>query len=144
MSGGLRVTLKRRLWLAVGAAAALAVVLLILNARRPAARVAVVPITRETLSTSISSNGKVEPISPYSMRAEMDTFVTRVLATEGQAVHRGQLLIELDDAAELAALNQARAQLATATDALRTAQSGGRADARAKVTGDVASAGGRR
>ncbi|MGB6199785.1 MAG: biotin/lipoyl-binding protein, partial [Candidatus Acidiferrales bacterium] len=132
--------LKRRLWLVLAAAVALTVLLLILNARRPAPRVAVVPITRENLSTSISSNGKVEPISPYSMRAQMDTFVTKVLATEGQSVHRGQLLLELDDATELAALSQARAQLATEEDALRAAQSGGRADERAKVTGDVAAA----
>jgi HlyD family secretion protein len=138
------VALKKRLWLGLGIAVALAVVLLILNWRRPAPRVAVVPITRENLSTSISSNGKVEPIAPYSMRAEMDTYVTRVYATEGQAVHRGQLLVQLDDAAERAALDQARAQLALEEDALRSAQSGGRADARAKVTGDVAAADARR
>ena len=137
-------TLKRRLWLGLGAAATLVVVLLILNWRRPAPRVAVVPITRENLSSSISSNGKVEPIAPHSIRAEMDTFVTRVLVTEGQAVHRGQLLLELDATAERAALDQARAQLATEEDALRAAQSGGRADQRAKVTGDVISADARR
>jgi HlyD family secretion protein len=144
VSGGMRLALKRRLWLLLGAAVALTVVLLILNARRPAPRVAVVPITRENLSTSISSNGKVEPISPYSMRAEMDTFVTKVFVNEGQPVHRGQLLLELDDAAELAALNQARAQLSAQQDALRSAQAGGRADERAKVTGAVASADARR
>ena len=144
MSGGMRVALKRRLWLVLGIAVALAVLLLILNWRRPAPRVAVVPITRENLSTSISSNGKVEPIAPYSMRAEMDTYVTHVYATEGQAVHRGQLLVELDDAAERAALDQARAQLASEEDALRSAQSGGRADARAKYSGDVAAADARR
>lgn len=136
--------LKRRLWLGLGIVVALTVLLLILNARRPAPRVAVVPVTRENLSTSISSNGKVEPIAPYSMRAEMDTYVTRVLATEGQTVHRGQLLVELDDAAELAALDQARAQLATEEDALRSAQAGGRADERAKFSGDVAAADARR
>jgi HlyD family secretion protein len=140
----MRVALKRRLWLVLGIAVALAVLLLILNWRRPAPRVAVVPITRENLSTSISSNGKVEPIAPYSMRAEMDTYVTHVYATEGQAVHRGQLLVELDDAAERAALDQARAQLASEEDALRSAQSGGRADARAKYSGDAAAADARR
>lgn len=133
-------TPKKRLWLVVGSAVALTVLLLVLNWRRPAPRVAVVPITRETLSTSISSNGKVEPISPQSIRAEMDTFVTKVFATEGQTVHRGQLLLQLDDTAERAALDQARAQLATEEDALRAAQAGGRPDQRAKFTGDVASA----
>jgi HlyD family secretion protein len=143
MGGGTRLALKKRLWLAVGVAVALTVVLLILNARRPAPGVAVAPITRENLSTSISSNGKVEPISPYSIRAESDTFVTKVYAIEGQAVHRGQLLLELDDTAERAALDQARAQLATELDAQRSAQAGGRADQRAKFTGDVAAAGAR-
>jgi HlyD family secretion protein len=140
----MRLALKRRLWLVLGIAVALTILLLILNWRRPAPRVAVVPITRENLSTSISSNGKVEPIAPYSMRAEMDTYVTRVFATEGQTVHRGQLLVQLDDAAARAALDQARAQLTTEEDALRSAQTGGRADARAKFSGDVAAADARR
>ena len=144
MGGGTRLALKKRLWLVLGAAVGLTVLLLLLNARRPAARVAVVPVTRENLSTSISSNGKVEPISPHSLRAEMDTFVTKVYATEGQSVKRGQLLLELDDAAASAALDQARAQLAAEQDDLRAAQAGGRADQSAKFAGDVAAADARR
>ena len=137
-------TLKKRLWLGLSAAAALVIVFLVLNWRRPAPRVAVAPITRENLSTSISSNGKVEPIDPHPIRAEMDTFVKRVLVTEGQVVHRGQLLLELDATAELAALDQAREQLASEEEALRDAQAGGRPDERAKVQGAVVAADARR
>jgi len=56
---------------------------------------AVKPV-RENLVASVSSNGKVEPISPYVMRAQLDTFVEKVHVLEGQAVKKGQLLLELD------------------------------------------------
>ena len=65
-------TLSRRVWSLLGFAMLLAVVLLYLNGRRPSARVAVVQASRQTLSSSISSNGKVEPIVPYSLRAKFD------------------------------------------------------------------------
>ncbi|MGB6596343.1 MAG: hypothetical protein WBE70_04390, partial [Candidatus Acidiferrum sp.] len=52
-----------------------------LSGRRPAAKISTVTPTRENLVSSISSNGKVEPISPNAMRAQLDTFVEKVLVT---------------------------------------------------------------
>ncbi|HYT08884.1 MAG TPA: hypothetical protein VEL77_14665, partial [Rugosimonospora sp.] len=63
-------TLSRRVWLLLALAVALVVVLLYLNSRRPSARVAVVQASHQTFRSSISSNGKVEPIMPYSLRAK--------------------------------------------------------------------------
>jgi len=133
-------TLSRRVWLLLGFAMLLAVVLLYLNSRRPSARVAVVQATRETFRSSISSNGKVEPITTYSLRAKFDGFVERVVAAEGKNAKKGDLLLTLNDRDILAQLAQARAQLASQQDDLRAAQAGGRADQAAKLSADLKSA----
>lgn len=133
-------TLSRRVWLLLGLATIVVVVLLYLNSRRPSARVAVVQASRETFRSSISSNGKVEPIIPYSLRAKFDGFVERVIAAEGKSVKKGELLLTLDGRAIRSQLDQARAQLAAQEDDLRAAKAGGRADQAAKVASDLRSA----
>lgn len=133
-------TLSRRVWFLLGFAVLLVIVLLYLNSRRPSARVAVVQASRETFRSSISSNGKVEPIMPYSLRAKFDGFVDHVIATEGKNVKKGDPLLTINDRDIRAQLDQARAQLATQQDELRAAKAGGRADQAAKLGADVKSA----
>jgi HlyD family secretion protein len=133
-------TLSRRVWLLVGLATLLIALLLYLNERRPAARVAVVQADRENLSSAVTSNGKVEPIAPYSLRAKFDGFVDRVIAVEGTNVKAGELLLTLDDRDMRAQLDQARAQLTSQQDDLRAAQAGGRADQAARLAADLRSA----
>jgi HlyD family secretion protein len=133
-------TLSRRVWLLLGFAILLGAFLLYLNSRRPSARVAVVQASRETFRSSISSNGKVEPIMPYSLRAKFDGFLDRVVATEGKNVKKGDLLLTMDDRDIRAQLDQARAQLALQEDDLRAARAGGRADQAAKLGADLKSA----
>jgi HlyD family secretion protein len=116
------------------------VVLLYLNSRRPSARVAIVQASRQTFRSSISSNGKVEPITPSSLRAKFDGFVDRVVAAEGKNVKKGEVLLSLDDRDIRAQLDQARAQLALQEDDLRAARAGGRADQAAKLGADLRSA----
>jgi HlyD family secretion protein len=133
-------TLSRRVWLLLAFAILLVVFLLYLNSRRPSARVAVVQASHQTFRSSISSNGKVEPITPYSLRAKFDGFVDRVIAAEGKNVKKGDLLVTLNDRDIRAQLDQARAQLASQQDDLRAARAGGRADQTARLGADVRSA----
>jgi HlyD family secretion protein len=133
-------TLSRRVWLLLGFVLLLVVFLLYLNSRRPSARVAVVQASHQTFRSTISSNGKVEPITPYSLRAKFDGFVDRVIAAEGKNVKKGDLLVTLNDRDIRSQLNQARAQLASQQDDLRAARAGGRADQTAKLGADVRSA----
>jgi HlyD family secretion protein len=133
-------TLSRRVWLLLGLAVALVVFLLYLNSRRPSARVAVVQASRQTFRSSITSNGKAEPITPYSLRAKFDGFVDRVIAAEGKNVKKGELLLTLNDRDIRAQLSQARAQLASQEDDLHAARTGGRADQSAKLGADLRSA----
>ncbi|HTQ62572.1 MAG TPA: efflux RND transporter periplasmic adaptor subunit [Candidatus Solibacter sp.] len=108
--------------------------------RKPAAKIAAVTPTRENLVSSISSNGKVEPISPYVMRARLDTFVKKIYVTEGQKVKKGQLLMELNVKEAAAQLAETRAKLLSAQDDLKAARAGGKVDEAAKITTDLAKA----
>jgi|SRR5579859_387964 len=111
-----------------------------LSGRKPAAKISAVTPTRENLVSSISSNGKVEPISPYVLRAQLDTFIEKIFVTEGQQVKKGQLLLELNVKEAAAQLAETRAKLLRAQEDLRAAKAGGKADEAAKVAGDLAKA----
>jgi HlyD family secretion protein len=129
--------LGRRLWLLVGALLALTAVLVFLSGRGSTASVAVADVLRENLSSVVSSNGKVEPVTPRSFRAGFAAFVAHVYAVEGQQVKRGQLIFALDDQEPRAELQQARADLAEQEDALRSAKAGGHAGQAAKAAADL-------
>lgn len=104
-----------------------------LSGRKPVPSIHAVTPMRENLVSSISSNGKVEPIAPYVMRAQLDTFVEKVRAKEGQAVRKGQLILELGVKDAAARLSEARSKLLQAQDDLRAAKAGGRTDDAARV-----------
>jgi len=132
--------LRNRILLYLLLAGALAYVLVGLSGRKPVPKISAVTPMRENLVSSISSNGKVEPISPYVMRAQLDTFVEKVRATEGQTVKRGRVILELDVKDVAAKLSEAKGKLLRAQDDLRTAKAGGRTDDAARVAGDLAKA----
>jgi HlyD family secretion protein len=136
--------LRNRILLYLLLAGVLAYVLVGLSGRKPVPKVAVVEPTRENLVSSISSNGKVEPIAPYVMRAQLDTFVEKVTVHEGQAVKKGQLLLELDIKDAAAKLAEAKGRLLKAEDDLRSAMAGGKIDEAAKIASDLAKAQARR
>jgi HlyD family secretion protein len=125
----------------VGAAAlvtAIIVAAVISRGRGPLVPVATV--TRENLSSSITSNGKAEPISPAVARAGFPTFVQNVLAKEGQAVRRGEVILTLEAADMRAQLAQARANLLTAQTDLQNARAGGSPEQVAQLRGDLQAA----
>src|SRR6202040_4354191 len=95
---------------------------------------------RQNIVSSITSNGKVEPIAPFSIRAQLDTFVEKVSVSEGQNVKKGQLLLELNVKDAAAQLANAKSKLLRAQEDFRVARAGGRKDAAAPVAGDLAKA----
>src|ERR1700687_1389040 len=115
-------TLRNRILLYLALAVVLAYVGVEISGRKPVPKIAAVTPMRENLVSSITSNGKVEPISPFVMRAQLDTFVERISAVEGQAVKRGQLLLELNVKDATAQLAEARSKLLRAEDDLRAAK----------------------
>ncbi|MGC1613930.1 MAG: efflux RND transporter periplasmic adaptor subunit [Candidatus Acidiferrum sp.] len=132
--------LRNRIVIFLVLAGVFAYFLVWLSGRKPAAKISVVTPTRENLVSSISSNGKVEPISPYVMRAQLDTFVKKIYVTEGQKVKKGQLLMELNVKEVAAQLADTRSKLLRAQDDLKAAKAGGKADEAAKIAADLAKA----
>jgi HlyD family secretion protein len=131
---------RNRILIFLVLAGVVAYVLVRLSGREPVAKIAAVSPVRDNLVSSISSNGKVEPISPFVMRAPLDTFVEKVAGVEGQAVKKGQLLLELNVKDASAQLADAQGRLLRAQDELRAAQGGGKPDEAARVAGDLAKA----
>jgi HlyD family secretion protein len=132
--------LRNRIVILLALAGVLAYGLVWLSGRKPAAKISAVTPHRENLISSISSNGKVEPIAPYVMRAQLDTFVEKIRVVEGQAVKKGQVLLELNVKGATAQLDEARAKLLKAKNDLQAAMRGGKADEAARVVGDLAKA----
>lgn len=114
-----------------------AVLLIWTTGRKPAAKIAAVTPTRENLISSISTNGKVEPITPYVMRAQLDTFVEKVYISEGKLVTKGQVLMELNVKDASAQLADGQQKLLKAQNDLKEARAGGRADQAAKIAADL-------
>jgi HlyD family secretion protein len=132
--------LRNRIVIFLLLAGVVAFVLVRLSGRQPVAKISAVSPMRVNLVSSINSNGKVEPITPYVMRAQLDTFVEKIYATEGQSVKKGQPLLELNVKDVAAQLADAKAKLLRAQDDLRAAKAGGRTDDAARVAGDLAKA----
>jgi HlyD family secretion protein len=130
--------LRNRILLYLLLAGVLAYAMVELSGRKPVPKISAVTPMRENLVSSISSNGKVEPISPFVMRAQLDTFVEKVRATEGQSVKKGQVILELDVKDAAAKLSEAKGKLLKAQDDLRAANAGGRTDDAARAAGDLA------
>src|SRR5882757_8719720 len=131
---------RNRILICLVLAGVVAYVLVRLSGREPVAKIAAVSPVRDNVVSSISSNGKVEPISPYVMRAPLDTFVEKVAGVEGQAVKKGQLLVALNVKDASAQLADAQGRLLRAQDELRAAQGGGKPDEAARVAGNLAKA----
>src|SRR5919201_3767032 len=54
-------------------------------------------VTKQDLVTSISTNGKVEPIQNFEAHSPAPTTVKRLYVREGQQVHAGEILIQLEE-----------------------------------------------
>jgi len=133
--------LRNRTLLLLALAAVVAFILIKVSGRQPVAKIAATtPVRQKFMSSSIASNGKVEPIAPVIVNAQSDTFVEKVYATEGQNVRKGQLLLTLDVRAEAAQLAAARGKLLRAQEDLQAARAGGKADEAARVSSDLAKA----
>ena len=113
------------------------VVLVWLSGRKPVPSVPTQVVSRTNLSSFIATNGKVEPVTPYEMRALVQSHVTKVHVAEGQLVKKGQPLVDLDDGQLRADVSRAREQLVNSEENLRIARSGGQATQLAQLDSDI-------
>ncbi|MBV9183545.1 MAG: efflux RND transporter periplasmic adaptor subunit [Acidobacteria bacterium] len=82
-------------------------------------------VSRSTIRSVISTNGKVEPVRNFEAHAPIGTTVKRVLVKEGDQVKRGQLLVELDSANARSQAAQALAQVRASEADMSALKQGG-------------------
>ena len=117
---------SKRTWLlAIGVVAAVVIFAAFVSLRRTEVPVRAATATRATFRSSISTNGKIEPLENFEAHAPMATTVTRVLVHEGDHVKRGALLLQLDDADARAQSARALAQMRAAAADVHALKAGG-------------------
>ena len=77
-------------------------------------KVHVTTVERGPIRSVISTNGKIEPIQNFEAHAPISTTVKSLLVKEGDHVHKGQLLMQLDDADVRTQAAKAQAQIKAA------------------------------
>lgn len=83
--------------------------------------VQVVEVVRRDVSDVIRAVGTVRSQRSVVIRPQVDGELLELLVREGQQVKRGDLLVRIDDRAIVAALDQAKAQLAVSEAQLKSA-----------------------
>jgi HlyD family secretion protein len=89
-------------------------------------RVPFAKATRQTISNTLSTNGKVEPIEYVDVRVQEPGLVKRVLVHSGDSVREGQVLAELSQTGLTQDLAAAEARAAQSRAELQSYTAGGR------------------
>ena len=124
-SGPTRLAWKPRWIILIGVILALVILVLWLSLRRAQVQVRTARAYRETITSSIATNGKIEPIDNFEAHAPMSTTVKRVEVVQGQWVKPNQLLLQLDDSDARAQVARAQAQVKGAEAELLAVSAGG-------------------
>ena len=88
---------------------------------------------RETLVSTLVTNGKVEPVEWTAVRAAAPGRIERLLVERGQAVPEGAIVAQLDTGEAQSALASAEARIAQARAELEVTEAGGRPSEQAEI-----------
>jgi HlyD family secretion protein len=104
----------------------------------PPTHVSVIRPVRQTFTSYITTNGKVEPIEPRTVQARLTTFIERILIKEGDPVRQGQPLMTLDGTEFQSQLANAKEQLVSAESDRAIGLAGGAPQELAQLENDLA------
>src|ERR1700677_939590 len=99
--------------------------------------VKVAPVTYENLLTTVSTNGKVEPVEEFPATTLAPGVVAKIYVEVGQKVRAGDLLIKMADSDAVARLATAKSTLQSAEAGLQDLNQGGTQDERIVLSGDL-------
>lgn len=129
---------RSRAWLAILLVVAALIVAWVATKKAAPPEVVFVKVTRETVISSLSTNGKVEPIEWMPVRSERSGVITRVLVSRGQQVTKDQPLVELETRVASADLSKAQAAIQEAKAQEKILTQGGRIGERQQIDSDLA------
>lgn len=131
---------RARSWVAIVLVGAAAILVWIITKRTAPPEVDFAKVARETIVSTLGTNGKVEPIEWLPARAERAGVITRVFIARGQQVRKGAPLVELDTRIASAELAKAQAAIQEAKTQEGVLDQGGRVQERQQVEADLARA----
>jgi HlyD family secretion protein len=135
-----KITIRRRTLVLLFLILIVVVVSWGISRRAQPPQVPFVRVVRDTITSTLSTNGKVEPIVWASARAERQGIIQKVFVQRGQQVPEGAPLVQLDDSAAQAELQSAEAQIAAAKAQEKPLQQGGAALERTEIDNQLAKA----
>ncbi len=97
-------------------------------------------VVRGSIRSTVSTNGKVQPVTNYESHAPFPGLVRAIYVHEGDQVPAGKLLLTMDNADAQTHLAQARASLAGAQANETSVAAGGAPEERYSFNGQVAQA----
>ena len=131
---------RSRIWLAILVLGAGAVLAWFAVKKNAPPLVNFTKATRETLISSLNTNGKVEPIEWMPVRSERAGVITRTWVSKGQLVRKGDPLVELDTRVASADLSKSQAAIQEAQAQEQVLTQGGRVAERQQIEADLARA----
>jgi HlyD family secretion protein len=117
--------IKRNKWVVIVLPVVVIIALVMALTKRSVIPVRAESAHRESITNTISTNGKIEPVENFEAHAPAAASVKRVLVKPGQQVRAGQLLEQLDDSDARAQAARALAQLRAAEADLNAVRGGG-------------------
>lgn len=118
--------MKKKKWLWIGIGAVVLIALIGVNMSRSskgkAQGVQLARVRTEDITSRVRAPGKIEPRTQVKISADIPGKVTRLAVKEGDAVRKGQLLLQLDDTQTRSSWDQSRAAVSSAQARLRDAQ----------------------
>jgi HlyD family secretion protein len=116
---------KKLLWAVLFIALASVIVWGVLRKNEPP-RVNFARAKRQTLISTLPTNGKAEPVEWQAVRVETSGVVSRTAVDEGQAVAQGDVIAIISDPSLQAEIDTATAKLAEARANLASVEAGGK------------------
>ncbi|MFQ6003200.1 MAG: efflux RND transporter periplasmic adaptor subunit [Candidatus Zixiibacteriota bacterium] len=115
---------KKKIIIILGAIVVVAIIIVanVLKSGEKTYKVQAEKAQKSDITSVVTANGKIIPIIDVKISAYVPAKIIRLPVEEGDVVKKGQLLVQLDDTEYKAAVNQAKAQLASTKASLEQAQ----------------------
>jgi HlyD family secretion protein len=113
------------------------IVIIVRSFTRDVVEITAEAVSRQNLTKSVPTNGKVELIDNFPAHAAAPGVVSKIYVKVGEKVKPGELLITMSDSDALAKVATAKAALSSAQASLHDLQQGGSQDERIALEGDL-------
>jgi len=134
-------TNRRTTWAWVGAAIVLLLIFyFVRNATRTRVPVRIAAVERSELTSTTSTNGKIEPQPQvnFEAHAPYSGLIKKLYVHEGERVTQGELLVSMDDTDARTRLADGLANLRSAQATYNSMMKGGTQEERLSLNGDIA------